>query len=306
MLNKKINIDITTSLYREENRDEKLTAIVEACRKYGFTPGFQLHNSGDKDEIEWAASFGLPLTAHAPLMSPWQINLGTKELGPAKESLKISAEIMRAYNIVYAVFHGFMMTDKPVPGFGRGVSYDEAMSNVYRPDLVLPNSTNCCDFTGWDEYAERVAILKENLAWLRKEYPDLKFLIENDFPSYVGANLFSDTSVKLEHDGCLDSGHLWTSSFLYGRDFLTEAKNYVATGRIKMVHFHSSTFTDDILPEKWGDGHKPLDTPGQIPMQEFLDICKAGGINHYVLEIRGITANDIEIFAAMWNRGGGE
>lgn len=294
-------IDITSSLFREDDPPRRLDAIVEACRRHGFQVGIQVHNTAEEAEIESCRTSGLPLTVHAPLLSNWQLNLASKLLPQTLHGINRSVEVMRRLNASQAVFHGFVMTDEPVLSFGRGRSYDEAMTSVLRKELALPESRLCNDFTAMAEYQERIVMLKENLRWLRAEYPETEFLIENDFPSYGAGNIFAETAAKLNHGICLDSGHLWTASFIFDRDFITEAGKFIASGKVRMVHLHGSDYTPAIPKKDWGDGHKPLGIGQELMrLPELVRMCRDGGIRHFVFEIRGVSAADVELFARMW------
>ena len=302
MSSNKVRIDISSTMFREADHRERLAGIKNACGECGIELGVQLHNTSPADEIALSVETGLPLTAHIPLLSEWQINLSTAELGPALESLETSAALMRRHGITEAVVHGFVMTDLPIPTFGRGRSYDDAMSAIYRPELSLPDSRLCCDFFSTDEFAERRGLTRENLRKAAVLFPDLRLYIENDFPCYGAGNLLAECAALLDNDMCLDTSHLWATAFIYDRDFMAEAEEFLRTGRVRMVHLHASSYTPATPKLQWGDGHLPLTTPNQMRLPELVSRCRRAGVNHYVLEIRRASADDIYCFNAMWNQ----
>ncbi len=303
MKSSNIRIDISATMFRETDWRERLAGIMTACGESGIELGVQLHNTSPAEEIAIAVGTGLPMTAHIPLLCDWQINLSTTRLDPALESLDKSVSLMRRYGIDLAVLHGFVMTDLPIPTFGRGRSYDEAMGEILRPELAMPGSRLCCDFFDTAEFAERRELTRENLAKVASVYPDVKLLIENDFPCYGAGNLLAECAALLDNDMCLDSSHLWASSFIYDRDFIGETRKFLDTGRVRMVHLHVSSFTPATPKTNWGDGHLPLTTPNMMRLPAFVGCCREAGVRHYVLEIRKASAEDIYCFMEMWNRG---
>ena len=299
-----ITIDLTATLFQEPEWASLLDDIRHAADRHRFRLGVQLHNTSYEEDIAKAVATGLPLTAHLPLLSQWQINLAAAEPGPSLEALHDSVTLMRRYGISRGVVHGFVMTDTPIPSFGRGRSYDEGMSRIHRPELSLPGSRICRDFLGTPEFAERRERVKKRLAWMRTEYPDVEILIENDFPSYGAGNLFADCALQLDHGLCFDSSHLWAAAHVFDRDYYHEVRAFMDTGKVKMVHLHASDCMPGVPKTAWTDGHKPLTINTPMDLTKLVGICRAGGVTHYVFEIRGISAADIEKFAELRHAAG--
>ena len=168
----------------------------------------------------------------------------------------------------------------------------------------MPDSRLCGNFFPLPEFAERRELTRKNLAEVARRYPDIEFLMENDFPCYGAANLFADCASLLDCHMCLDTSHLWASAFIFDRGFMTETADFLQTGRVRMVHLHASNFTAVTPKPLWGDGHLPLTTPNEMGLPELVARCRTAGVNHFVLEIRKSSAADIECFVAMWNGGG--
>lgn len=304
--NEPLIIDFTSSAVVGENGGELVRQAVEACAGYGFQFGIQLHNTSTLEKIEKAASFGVPLSIHAPLLSDFLINLGAESPDESFRVIDDNAKLMRRFGCTKAVFHGFTMTDKPVPAFGRGRSYDECMQSIFRPELCLPGSRICRNFFDTDEFRERNGRIAQRLEYIREQYPDLTFCIENDFPAYGSAALLPEAMRNYNHPMCLDSSHLWASAFVFDRDFKTEVKNFLSTGKIEMVHLHASKYDHTFAKEEWSDGHLPLSTSNRMDLPWFVSSCKAAGCRHIVLEIVKGSIDDIHIFAKMWNTGQNE
>ena len=100
-----------------------------------------------------------------------------------------------------------------------------------------------------------------------------------------------------EHPLCLDTGHLWCTARLYKRDFYDSANAILATGRVEMLHLHSSKYDDSYPDDQWSDGHQPLSIPNTEAMRlkEIVRNAAVAGLRHYVLEITSGTERDVEI-----------
>ncbi|MDD5727977.1 MAG: hypothetical protein PHV59_05365 [Victivallales bacterium] len=300
-------LEFTSSPFKKPGGEENLAACREAAESYGFEFGVQLHNTAYTAEIDKLGASGIRLSAHAPLDSEYAINLGAETFTSAWEIIEKNYRRFRKLGIRETVFHGFTMTDKPVPMFGQGVSYDECMQNIFREDLSLDGySRMCCDFTETVEFKLRQLLVRERLAYVRQQFPDILWCVENDFPAYGSANMLADGMVFLDSPACLDCAHLWTSAFLFGRDFHAETRKILDSGLVKMVHVHASKYTAATPKAEWSDGHLPLNTPNAMELPRFVQACRAAGVRHYVLEIPGGDSDDVHAFARMWSGETGE
>jgi hypothetical protein len=300
--NKKILLDFTSSPFKKADGDANLASCREAAENYGFEFGVQLHNTASADEVDKLAAAGVRLSAHAPLVADYAINLAAKSFEPALKLIKENSELFRKLGIKETVFHGFGMTDELIPMFGQGLSYDECMQKIFRPELSLDgHSRICSDFTNTAEFKERQLRVKERLAYIREKFSDILWCIENDFPAYGSANMLSESVIFLDSPACLDSAHLWTSSFIFDRDFHEETQRILDSGLVKMVHVHASLYTDMIPKAEWSDGHLPLSTDNSMNLPRFVRACRDAGVRHFVLEIPSGDSNDIHAFAEMLN-----
>ncbi len=300
-MTEKLQLQLTSNPFNAENGATLCEACRSACDSHGYEFGIQLHNSAPEEEITRCASYGVPLSAHLPLLAQYCINLAAGRDEEAMNELAASAALMHEYDIRQAVFHGFRMADDPTPAFNRNLSYRDAMQGGFRADLSYDGvSPFNCDFTERPEFFERRALVRERLARVRRDYPDLMLCIENDFPSYASANMFARDAVALKHPICLDISHLWASCHILGRNFHEEAEKFAASGMVKMVHFHASRYTDDIPALKWNDGHLPLRTPNQMDLPRLAKLFRRSNIRLIVLEIPAGGVNDIHDFAEMW------
>jgi sugar phosphate isomerase/epimerase len=299
----KVLLDFSSTPFKNEDGMGKLAECKKTAEKYGFDFGVQLHNTAGDEEINKLADSGVKLSAHAPLAADYSINLAAESFELADKLIKENCEKFRQLGITRTVFHGFGMTDKPIPMFGRGVTYDECMMQVFRPELSLDSKTRICnDFTETKEFKERQLRVKERLEYISNEYPDILWCLENDFPAYGSANIFPESTIFLNHPACLDSSHLWATSFIYDRDFHEETLKYLNSGLVEMVHLHASIYDDSFAKADWSDGHLPLNTPNSMDLPRFIKACRDAGVKHYVLEIVKGSCEDIHAFAEMWNQ----
>jgi len=202
---------------------------------------------------------------------------------------------MRQYNVKRAVFHAALMTDQVVYAFGHGMTYQECMRQVERPELQRGNGcVFSSNYTGCEEYLMRRERLKENLKKLRQKYPQFCWCVENDFPAFVAGVLRGEDLVALEHEVCFDTGHMWATCKMLDLDFYREMHTVLESGRAGMIHLHSSRYTFDMPHHLWGDGHLPLNHPTTMDVAQIIRCCRQNKLKHIVLEIADASPDDIK------------
>lgn len=297
-------LGVTSAAFGGKDHRVFAARMRAAAAEHGFRLEIQVHNTATEEELGELAALGCPLSFHAPLPGGHLINLAADEDVAWRRSLDLTLAAMARLGVRLAVFHGFVMTDRPIPAFGRGgLSYDEALGVGLRPELCLPGSRNCRDFSGTEECALRLERVRRRLAELRRELPGVTLAIENDFPAWGSALWFAEQVARLEHPVCLDLGHLWAVAHIFGRDFHAEVAAFLATGRVATMHFHASRHKPDTPAARFGDGHLPLSAPNAMDLPAVAAACRAAGLRHVVLEIPMATERDVHAFAAMWDGG---
>ncbi len=293
----RLRVEMSSHAFRGDNGMRNLVECREVAAEYGWDFGVQLHNSCSVEEISTLVATGVSLSAHGPVNEPFNWNLAAASVEDTFESIARNVELFRKLGIVSCVFHGFCMTDRPVPAFGRGRSYDECMSTVFRPELAYSPAVRWNGrYTDSEEFLMRRDRLKKHLARLRKLYPDLMFCVENDFPSYGSSNMLGADAVALNNPICLDTGHLWMTCRLFERDFHEEVEVFLESGLVRMIHLHASKYTrSGYALEQWGDGHLPLSTPGEMNLPRFVHSCRCAGVRYFVLEIVQGTVADLRL-----------
>lgn len=295
----KLHVEMGSGAFAGENGKRNLEECIETAGKLGFDFAVQLHNTASAEDIRSLRSAGVKLSAHAPLNSRWIWNFAAEEVGYLFDSVRENVELFRSCGIHDSVFHGFVMTDKPVEAFGHGKSYQECMREIYREELMLhPGSIFNGDFFSTDEFFMRQKRLKDRLAVIRREYPDISFRVENDFPAFGSGDLFADQLVPLDNPLCLDTGHMWISCRFFNRDFHEECAKMLASGRVSMLHLHASIYDDSYPLEKWSDGHRPLSTPNVMDLPRLVNNAIRAGMHYFVLEIPKGTADDLRVLSS--------
>lgn len=296
-----IRLEMTSSPFHGPEGEANLAACRRAAEEAGFEFGVQVHNTETVGVLERFHRLGYRVSVHAPLVGEYLLNLAGEDFTAVREAFAEHASLFRRFGVAEAVFHGFLMTDVPVPAFGRGRSYDECLRRAFRPELSYDGSLRFnADFTGSEEFALRRERVKERLAWLSAACPEIAWHIENDFPAYGSAAMFARDLAYLEHDICLDTGHLWATVNLFELDWREEVEAFFATGRVGMVHLHASVYTGETPKAELGDGHKPLRIPNRMGLKGLVQAGRRAGVRHWVLEIVAGTPDDIAAFAALW------
>ena len=294
-----LRIELSSVAFADRDAGERtLTECRELCRRCGVQFGVQLHNTCDFSMIRYFMDHGIPLSAHAPVEQPLQWNLAAADPAPTWREIVENIAYLQGLGISAMVFHGFFMTDQPAPAFGHGRSVTECMREFFRPELARwPGKMQNRDFTGDAEYLERRERVKKNLRLLRERYSDLTICIENDYPAYGEGSMLPRDLEYYEHPLCLDTGHLWITSRLFGLDFEAAARRIIDTGRVKMMHLHASKYDESYPDEQWGDGHQPLSIPNakNMRLRELAKYAAATGMRHFVLEIPSGSGDDVRI-----------
>ena len=294
-----IRLEFSSGAFRDlEHRERILNVSRELCAKCGVEFGIQLHNTCTFNEIQFFKKHSVPLSAHAPVEQPYNWNFTAADMTPIWKAVDENIAYLRGLGVDRMVFHGFFMTDVPVPAFGHGKSFWECMGKVLRPELMRWSGLMLNgDFTAQVEFLERRDRMKANLTILREKYPDLTICIENDFPAAGEGDMLPRDLVYYEHPLCLDTGHLWIAARLFGMDFVAAANEMIDSGRVQMMHLHASKYDDSYPDERWSDGHLTLAHPNaeNMHLREIVRRAVDAGLRHIVLEIPAGTEADIRI-----------
>lgn len=96
-----------------------------------------------------------------------------------------------------------------------------------------------------EKYKKAFKIMVENALKLNKKINNLglNLTLENLNPRVGYMNLLPEESIYLASLGldlCIDVGHLFINSIIFGFDCLSQTKLLLDTGRVKTMHLHSN------------------------------------------------------------------
>jgi len=291
----KLVIDITSTALAKCGADKWMRQAAELAEQHGAILGVQVHNSARQPELERAVACGFPLSFHSPVMGKYMMNFAAENADVSWAMAAEQADLMKKHLVSRSVFHAALMTDKPIYAFGHGMSYHECMMQANRPELLRNAPAPFIrDYTDTDEYSMRLERLKNNLAELKKRYPEFLWCVENDFPGHVAGVLRGRDLAYLEHAVCFDTGHMWAASKMLDLDFYEEFNTALASGYVKMIHLHASKYTFDMPHENWGDGHLPLNHKTAMDIPYIIRRCRECNVRHIVLEIGDASLEDVK------------
>ena len=296
-----ITLEITSTVAELDGGEKKLADFAAACSCCGFAPAVQLHNTVSEKAINKIIDCGLPMSAHAPVMGDYSLNLATeKHLDIIFDMFELNADFMRKYSVTRGVFHGFSMCDELIPRMRTQEDYKVTLRKSCPPELLLEDTWLNTNYTHLNEYKTRRTILKNNLAELRKRFPDLLFCIENDMPVYGYSNMKLEQMRDLEHPICIDTGHLWAASLLLDFDFFEDLEYGLKNLDVRMVHLHNSFMTHSTPKTQIQDGHQRLIAPSEMDWRAALVLMLKYQISDFVLEIGSADADDVYAFAEVY------
>lgn len=294
-----MRIDISSSSILGEAGKENFFACQEACKKYGFDFGVQLHNTSDDEIIDYVRKSGVKFTVHSPIRGDYSLNLSTRENLPIIfQAFEDNYAFLKEIGVDLTVFHGFAMTDILIGSMKSQADYAKNLSLLKRDDLKnAVDSVINNDFTKLPEYFERFEALKDNLKIVREKFPDVIFSIENDLPVYGYGGMKLSDMVKLEHPLCIDIGHLWVSSLAIDFDYYRELEIGLAESDVRMIHFHNSVMTHKTPKNLLTDGHLGISEKNELDLQKSFNLMRKYGIDYLVLEITKCSVADIRTIA---------
>lgn len=291
----KLLIDITSAALSKPGAEAWMRQAAALAEKSDSVLGVQVHNSAQLDELLLAAAAGYPLTFHSPVLGEYMMNFAAEDCSVSWQMAEGQYQLMKKYQVERTVFHAALMTDVNIRAFGHGMGYRECMQASCRPELRRSSdSIFVRDYTDSEEYLMRRDRLKNNLQLLRKKYPDILWCVENDFPGFVAGVLRGRDLAYLEHALCFDTGHMWAASKMLDLDFYEELETALASKNVKMIHLHASKHRFASPHETWGDGHLPLDHPGDMDIKLILKKCREYAVKHIVLEIAAASLKDVQ------------
>ena len=288
--------DISSINFHIPERKALLESFRAKADELGVNMGVQLHNDENQETMDFLLENKVPMTGHSPLLEKYNWNFAAEDISPLWQGIENNVRLFEKLGITRSCFHGFYMSDAMVEAFGHGKTYHECMKPLYREELSLfPDNCRNRDFTHLPEYIMRRERVKQNLHLLKERYPQIRWMIENDFPAYGAGSMFPEDMNHYDFPLCIDTGHLWCICRLLDLDFHAETEKFLKGGNVEMIHLHASICDFDTPKEKLHDGHRVLSTPNVMDLPRFVRSCAKYGVRHFVLEIFDSTPEDLEL-----------
>ena len=178
-------------------------------------------------------------------------NLASSDEGVLNQSfadLRASLETACAFGASVLVLHPGYATDKPIPSNSRErekiLTGGEFQPYIWKQEgsVCIPGYTDTPRYIGFKEQAVK------NLLSFAKECRQrgVSLAVENLNPrvGYLFQTPKEMVALVQEHPElsiCLDVGHLWIASCLYGFDFMEGITDILDTGRVATTHLHSNS-----------------------------------------------------------------
>jgi len=201
------------------------------------------------------------------------------------ELLKRSCVTAKKYGATLIVLHPGYLTDKAMPSDGV-LRVALLNSKELLPFIGFEKGSICKkDYTSRELYINYFETMVNNLLIINKIVSSygLKLAIENLNPRAGYLFIEPDEMIKLANTTpltfCLDVGHLWISSKVFGFDFLSSIEKLLNTGRIISMHLHSNPSTENYFI----DSHSNL-CESNFPYKEVIALAKRYKDINLVLE----------------------
>lgn len=232
-----------TAEFWRETRDivaPRTVSIHSLSPRRDYFPNFA---SSDKQAVSWSME---------------------RLLEDARFAVSIGAE--------YLVIHPGYLLPGLVPSDSKNRIALLSGSGLGRFILKEPGSICMPSYVADGDYRKAFRRMKVNLKLISSRLSDIgvTLLCENLNPRAGYMNITPDEMVKLAEDGlslCLDIGHLWMTSVLFGSDFILDVEKVLATGKVGSTHLHSNPTDGEVFI----DSHESLDAY-DLPWKRVLEL----------------------------------
>ncbi len=284
------------SLVAFANRAEVDTFMKEAEVEGLPPPVFELSYKLKATELPPLRHLsGRVVSSHAPC--PWTEtypNLGSRDAAVLSESFAVirqSAEAAAELGASVLVLHPGYATDERVyADYERRSAVFERLAEAQQENIWIAKGAICRpEYLSSPAYRRHHMETIENLRRaleICREF-GLELAVENLNPRLT--YLFQLPSELLEAvravDGlslCLDLGHLWISSIVYGFDYLEAITHVASSGRLVTTHIHNneSTIHGEVVLV---DDHRPL-YAGKAPIANAVSRLREASVERYMIE----------------------
>lgn len=223
-------------------------------------------------------------------------NLASGDAGVLHQSitdLRSSLDTACSFGASFLVLHPGYATDISIPSNSKMreklFTGEEFQPYIWKQEgsVCVPEYTQTALYIGFKDQAVR------NLCSFAKECSQrgVTLAVENLNPRVGYLFQTPDEMVALVEENpelsiCLDVGHLWVSSCLYGFDYMEGVKKILATGKVVTTHLHSNSSHsgEDQASIRLEDDHDSFDRWG-FPYERITEEIITNGAN-LVLEVK--------------------
>lgn len=218
------------------------------------------------------------------------------------EAVEVSLQTANRFGAEVLVLHPGYVTDLEVPSDSK--KRLELLDDPLFAPYVFKKEGSIChpSYPHSDVYryhAEQAVKELANVARLGKQY-GVRLAVENLNPRVGYLFQTPDEMLSLTLDNpdlciCLDVGHLWISSCLYGFDYFEGMQAILQTQRVIHSHLHANS--SNRLNHIYSDDHQSLDAYG-FPYKKVVSLLHASGAN-LVLETMENPVENTELLNAL-------
>lgn len=255
--------------------------IAEHSKKYP-TMLYELSYKMDREFLKTVTPFikGRVASVHACCPSlPIFPNFGSHDPKVLQESyaaVEESLQTAQQYGANVMVLHPGYACDQPIPAANeeRTRLLDGPM---FKPFIGQQKGSICksdyCTQPVYQHHVKQAIEQLKDVGTLAKSYgvrlavenlnPRVGYLFQTPEEMITLANISQDIYL------CLDVGHLWISSAVYGFPYLESLEKIIKTQKVVNCHLHSNT--TDVEKSMFSDDHHSVDRHG-FPIREVLQI----------------------------------
>lgn len=233
-------------------------------------------------------------------------NFGSHDPDVLKESYRAVEESFMTASRFHAdvlVLHPGYVTDFAIPSDNQKrkalLADPSFLPYVYKKEGSICSPS----YPQTDVYRSHAKQARQELhkvALMGKEY-GVRLAVENLNPRVGYLFQLPDEMVGLVEENpelylCLDVGHLWISSCLYGFDYFAGLKTILDTQRVINCHLHSNSSNRDA--HEYSDDHHSLDKNG-FPYEKVLETLLGTGANLVLETVENPRQNTLLLKALM-------
>lgn len=235
-------------------------------------------------------------------------NFGSHDKEVLQASYKAVEESFKTafrFQASIVVLHPGYVTDLAIPSDNKR---REALlaDPSFRPYVFKQQGSICLsNYPNSDVYQRHAQQARGELpkvAQLGKKY-GVRLAVENLNPRVGYLFQTPQEMVALTHENpdlflCLDVGHLWISSCLYGFDYFAGLRTILETQRVINCHLHANS--SQAVTEQYADDHHSLDKYG-FPYEEVVSLLLETDANLVLETVENPRENTMLLKALMQN-----